>query len=116
MSRAFDDLCMCVFVCTCVACACACVCVCARGLRCLCNNSGRGGDQRGNMNGKHFLPCLPTFDLTNIKTILLFLKYIHIYTFSCVYMFVIQRKNMQWRTSPVFFFVCNLSIHSSAGK
>lgn len=54
------------------------------------------------LNGKHFLPCLPIVDLTNIvKTVLLFLKYIHIYTFSGVYM-LIQMKNMQWRTSPFF--------------
>lgn len=59
-----------------------------------------------NMNGKHFLPCLPTLDLTNIiKTVLLFLKYIHIYTFSCVYMFIVLMKTMQWRTSLVLSFV-----------
>ncbi len=99
--------CLCVFVCG------MCVFFC-----CLCNNSGRGGDQRVDMNGKHFLPCLPTLDLTDIiKTILLFLKYIHIHTFGCVYTFIIQMKNMQWRTSPgLFLCVCNLSKHSSAGK
>ena len=84
--------------------ACVYVCVaCVRFFSGVCViTRGRGGDQRVNMNGKHFLPCLPTLDLTDIiKTVLLFLKYIHIYTFSCVYMFIIQMKDMQWRTSPV---------------
>lgn len=55
------------------------------------------------MNGKHFLPCLPTLDLTNIiKTILLFLKYIHMYTFSCVYMF----KEHAVENFTRFYFVC----------
>lgn len=97
-------------------CVCVCVCACVWHVCvfwCLCNNWGRGGDQRVNMNGKHFLPCLPTLDLTNIiKTILLFFLNTSAYIHSAVCI---------WRTCSgelhqFFFFLCNLSIHSSAGK
>lgn len=103
---------ICVRVC---ACLCVCVLACVRFSGVCVITWGRGGDQRVNVNGKHFLPCLPTLYLTNIiKTVLLFLKYIHIYTCSCVYMFIIINEGHA--VGNFTSFLCNLNIHSSAGK
>ena len=75
-------ICVRVLVCMCVACV-RHVCI----FQCLCNYSGRGGDQRVNMNGKHFLPCLPPLDLANI--IKIFCRFLntstYIYIQLCVY-------------------------------
>lgn len=67
---------------------------------------GKGWGQKGNMNGKYFLPCLPTLGFTLIiKKILPFLKYIHRDTFSYVYLFIIQNEHaVEYLTS----FLCDL--------
>lgn len=65
---------------------------------CLCNGGGGGGgwagwrpDGWGEWQELSALFCPHFFDLTNMKTVLL--KYIHIYTFSCVCMF----KTIMWQ-------------------
>lgn len=54
-------------------------------------------------------PPLPTCDLMDIN-----LKYIHMYTFSGVYMFSIQMKSLQWRNVP--FFWCHLKLSNRRAK
>lgn len=66
-----------------------------------------GGDQMVEVNGKNFLPCFAHFflflsflDLTNI-TETVQLKYIHVYTFSCVYVHSPKEDHNVATTHPV---------------
>lgn len=83
---------------------CTCVCVCVYGMCVipgvcvgLGRQLGRGPDGWGEWQELSALFCpLFYFDLTNItKTVLL--KYIHVYTFSCVCMFIVQKKTITWQ-------------------
>lgn len=94
VSRAFDHLWVSFFflcVCKCVACVCFLVSKLGQGW-------GPGGSFEWQAPSALFDHMVQL--MLNIRTAV-FLNYIHIYTFSCVYMLIVQTKTTQWRTLQV---------------